>query len=76
MARSLASVRRAPSAGAPGIRRAGGGDGAVARRQFRARGRAGCSPAGAPADPGGMWNYVLRHRLLLRAIYARSTPDA
>jgi len=21
-----------------------------------------------------MWNYVLRHRLLLRAIYARSTP--
>jgi len=21
-----------------------------------------------------MWNYVLRHRLLLRAIYSRSTP--
>jgi len=21
-----------------------------------------------------MWNYVLRHRLLLRAIYARSVP--
>jgi len=21
-----------------------------------------------------MWTYVLRHRLLLRAIYARSTP--
>lgn len=21
-----------------------------------------------------MWNYVLRHRLLLRAIYARSAP--
>jgi hypothetical protein len=26
----------------------------------------------APADAGGMWTYVLRHRLLLRAIYARS----
>jgi len=23
-----------------------------------------------------MWNYVLRHRLLLRAIYSRSTPLA
>jgi hypothetical protein len=27
-----------------------------------------------PADEGGMWNFVLRHRLLLRAIYARSQP--
>jgi hypothetical protein len=26
------------------------------------------------ADRMGMWNYVLRHRLLLRAIYSRSTP--
>jgi hypothetical protein len=26
------------------------------------------------ADAGCMWTYVLRHRLLLRAIYARSTP--
>lgn len=24
--------------------------------------------------PTHMWTYVLRHRLLLRAIYARSTP--
>jgi hypothetical protein len=23
-----------------------------------------------------MWNYVLRHRVLLRAIYARSAPIA
>jgi len=27
-----------------------------------------------PADEMGMWTYVLRHHLLLRAIYARSTP--
>jgi hypothetical protein len=26
------------------------------------------------ADTLGMWTYVLRHHLLLRAIYARSTP--
>jgi hypothetical protein len=26
------------------------------------------------ADVGAMWTYVLRHRLLLRAIYARSSP--
>jgi len=24
------------------------------------------------ADEAGMWNYFLRHRLLLRAVYARS----
>jgi hypothetical protein len=29
------------------------------------------SPRGA-SDEKGMWNYVLRHRILLRAIYARS----
>ncbi|MCU0864865.1 MAG: hypothetical protein MUC36_13835 [Planctomycetes bacterium] len=34
----------------------------------------GCSRQAAAADVAGMWTYVLRHRLLLRAIYARSTP--
>ena len=28
-----------------------------------------------PRDQRCMWNYVLRHYQLLRAIYARSTPD-
>ena len=34
--------------------------------------------SGAPGrvDQGSMWTYVLRHRLLLRAIYARSEPLA
>jgi hypothetical protein len=26
------------------------------------------------ADSPFMWNYILRHRILLRAIYARSQP--
>jgi len=29
-------------------------------------------PRGESSDEMVMWNYVLRHRLLLRAIYARS----
>ncbi|MFY9344590.1 MAG: hypothetical protein WAT39_19010 [Planctomycetota bacterium] len=34
------------------------------------------SPAERLADTPAMWTYVLRHRLLLRAIYARSAPLA
>jgi hypothetical protein len=38
--------------------------------------RRNCSGDASAADAGTMWTYVLRHRLLLRAIYARSEPLA
>jgi len=40
-------------------------------RRGATRGPGFKSPAPA-ADERGMWTYVLRHRLLLRAIYKRS----
>jgi hypothetical protein len=38
-----------------------------------AEGKRRCGRLPFPADPRAMWTYVLRYRLLLRAIYARST---